>query len=342
VGTFSKGGAGSFASVALQTVAAGNSTITVNTNSTLIVGGTLNLGSGAAVNLSGGAGTAGLLANAGRVTVGGAGALLDVLTGTSNVGVISMGVGSTGSFTTIDGAGTFVVDNASNVTFTHLRQTVLDISGESQVFSRPGMGTAGVSRVSSMDFSDIATVQGIERWDLADSALVYDYVDGLRSPLGDVRDWIVRGYVGGDWQGNGLTSSLAAADHHKALGYAEAAQLGIGSFLGQTVDNSTVLVRLTLSGDANLDGKVDLTDFTFLASNFNGTGRIWPHGDFNYDGKVDLTDFTLLTSNFNQSLAAPGADAAAIGAVVPEPTPALTLATGICFANVKTRGRRRR
>src|SRR5689334_23955334 len=40
---------------------------------------------------------------------------------------------------------------------------------------------------------------------------------------------------------------------------------------------------------------------TFLAANFNGTGKSWVEGDYNYDGNVDLTDFTLLASNFNQT-----------------------------------------
>src|SRR5436190_8031161 len=72
---------------------------------------------------------------------------------------------------------------------------------------------------------------------------------------------------------------------------------------------------MILAGDSNLDAKVDLTDFTALAANFNGTAKHWAQGDFNYDTKVDLTDFTFLASNFNKTLAAP-----ALGATVPEPT----------------------
>src|SRR5205814_10516460 len=90
------------------------------------------------------------------------------------------------------------------------------------------------------------------------------------------------------------------------------------SFGYQTnVDSTSLLVRYTLYGDANLSGNVDLTDFTFLAANFNGTSKNWLQGDFNYDDKVDLTDFTFLASNFNKSL--PGSSTAALGATVPEP-----------------------
>src|SRR5206468_174900 len=129
------------------------------------------------------------------------------------------------------------------------------------------------------------------------------------------------------WNGVGVNSSVAAAAastaHRTALGYAEASSVGIGAgggtFSGQAVDNTSVLVRYTLSGDSNLSGGVDLTDFTFLAANFNKVGgATWLQGDYNYDGNVDLTDFTFLASNFNQSLSA--GDAASLGAPVPEPS----------------------
>ena len=87
-----------------------------------------------------------------------------------------------------------------------------------------------------------------------------------------------------------------------------------GALRGQTIDSTSVLIRYTVSGDANLDGTVNLTDFTILAANFNGTAKRWAQGDFNYSGNVDLTDFTFLASNFNQSLAAQ-----TVAAVVPEP-----------------------
>jgi hypothetical protein len=94
-----------------------------------------------------------------------------------------------------------------------------------------------------------------------------------------------------------------------------------------------------LDGDANLDNKVDLTDFTFLASNFNGTGKSWAQGDFNGDKKVDLTDFTFLASNFNKTRGQAGSSAGAVGAAVPEPA---SLALLGVFVWSVAGGRRRR
>jgi hypothetical protein len=116
----------------------------------------------------------------------------------------------------------------------------------------------------------------------------------------------------------------------RAIRYAEASAIGVGSFMGAT----SVLIRYTYAGDSNLNGTVDLTDFTYLAANFNGSGKTWLQGDYNYDGNVDLTDFTYLAANFNQSLPAP-----TLGAPVPEPGFSLTLSlTSLAFA----RRRRRR
>ncbi len=50
-------------------------------------------------------------------------------------------------------------------------------------------------------------------------------------------------------------------------------------------------------GDANGDGRVDLTDFGILKANF-GKGSGWSQGDFDGNGRVDLTDFGLLKNAF--------------------------------------------
>ena len=47
------------------------------------------------------------------------------------------------------------------------------------------------------------------------------------------------------------------------MGYAQASQLGVNTFSGQSVAPTDALIRYTLAGDANLDSKVDLTDFTY-------------------------------------------------------------------------------
>jgi len=204
-----------------------------------------------------------------------------------------------------------------------------------------GGGNNGTSKVQSLNIAG-----GTGAWtgtlDVTNNGLVIDYTG--TSPLATVQDQIKSGYNGGSWTGTGITSSTAAAQaasaHRTAVGYMEST--GAGTFMGQAVDPDALLVRYTYAGDGNLDGKVDLTDFTFLAANFNKTGgATWNQGDYNYDGNVDLTDFTFLASNFNQSLAA---DAGGLGAAVPEPTSMLAsmfATASLVMARSRRRGRGR-
>ena len=59
----------------------------------------------------------------------------------------------------------------------------------------------------------------------------------------------------------------------------------------------------TIPGDANNDGKVDGSDVTILAGNWQygvtGTANAtWQMGDFNGDGKIDGSDVTILAGNW--------------------------------------------
>lgn len=68
----------------------------------------------------------------------------------------------------------------------------------------------------------------------------------------------------------------------------------------------------TLAGDANLDRRVDFSDFITLADGFHQRGG-WGDGDFDGDGHVRFQDFVLLSANFGSTPPAP----------VPEPSPSL-------------------
>jgi len=202
----------------------------------------------------------------------------------------------------------------------------------------PNGTSAGTSNVKTLTIAG-ASNAWTAKLDLADNAMVIDYASGGPSPIATVQNQIKSGYHGGAWDGLGISSSAAAAQagsaHKTAIGYREST--AAGTFRGQTVDDSAVLMRYTFAGDGNLDGTVDLTDFTFLAQNFNGTGKNWLQGDYNYDGSVDLTDFTFLAANFNQTMPAD----AGLGTAVPEPS-ALLLAAGACALAGARRARRAR
>ncbi|MGD9127512.1 MAG: BNR-4 repeat-containing protein [Planctomycetia bacterium] len=53
-----------------------------------------------------------------------------------------------------------------------------------------------------------------------------------------------------------------------------------------------------IPGDANQDGKVDASDATILAGNWQAWPATWEMGDFNGDGKVNASDATILAGNW--------------------------------------------
>jgi hypothetical protein len=110
------------------------------------------------------------------------------------------------------------------------------------------------------------------------------------------------GYNGGAWNGAGINSSAAAAGTGTALGVAEATDLFTAfpaTFQGRSVDNTSILIKHTFYGDANLDGTVTLADFNRYTANFGLTcGARWSQGDFLYNGNVFLEDFNRLATNF--------------------------------------------
>jgi hypothetical protein len=134
--------------------------------------------------------------------------------------------------------------------------------------------------------------------------------------LSQVTNQIAGGYdptAGATWTGDGITSSIAAADttHLTAVGVelnSDASGNAIfgtgtslGRFDGQNTGPNDVLVKYTYFGDANLDGKVDGSDYSRIDAGYASHGALtgWANGDFNYDGVIDGTDYSLIDNAFN-------------------------------------------
>ncbi|MEX2137717.1 MAG: pentapeptide repeat-containing protein, partial [Pirellulales bacterium] len=189
--------------------------------------------------------------------------------------------------------------------------------------------------------------------DLTDNAAILD--NPGTSTASAVREHIISGRggsgPGGDWTGTGITSSTAAAANQahpdsRSLGYADNAKLPLGpytSFHGAAVDETSILIAFTRTGDANLDGVVNDDDVTIVGATYapgvpNGS---WALGDFDYNGFVDDDDVTLLGVFYDPSaqpfaVAASGIAAATGVASVPEPSSFVllfTMAAAILFGH---------
>ena len=184
--------------------------------------------------------------------------------------------------------------------------------------------------------------------------------------LASVTASISRGYNlagGGNWAGAGITSSAAAAStsHNLALGVVQNNQGAsplfgtANAFDGFTPGSSDVLVKYTYFGDANLDGKVDGSDYSLIDNAYNKEAASpglnlsgWFNGDFNYDGTVDGSDYTLIDNAFDtqgaplapSGLFASTTDQIAAGttSAVPEPA-SLGVATLVIAALFRRRTR---
>jgi hypothetical protein len=112
----------------------------------------------------------------------------------------------------------------------------------------------------------------------------------------------------------------------------------------QDVDVLVRRIFLTEYGDANLDQRVNLTDFNALASSFGATDAGWARGDFTGDARVNLQDFNVLAGNFGFSAAGPALtpqDWAGLAASVPEAGSA-SCALLLTVASLLKRNRRAR
>jgi hypothetical protein len=346
-----------------------------NTSGTARAMGTLNVSGGAVtvldnltiargvVNLSGGSLTAAVQNDGVLSATGGtfSGSLVNGGTVRASTGaVLTVTGGISGSNAASTAAGRLVVETGATVVASYVRQGALALNGSTTNPPTPAPVLAirrksdggGTSVVGVLAIQTDAQGAPLGRVDLADTALVVDYAPGAGSPISTIRSLIVAGRAGGAWTGNGLSSSVAASSNGGvALGYAEASQVLSargGTFAGQAVDGTAVLVRYTVAGDATLDGVVNFGDLLALAKHYNAANAQWGDGDFDYDGVVNFADLLALAKNYNQAVptevvaGAPAgfeADlAAAFAGAVPEPG----VVGGVVAAGVGLAGRRGR
>lgn len=208
------------------------------------------------------------------------------------------------------GGGTLAVKN--------VRLNTLDVQAGT-VRVAVGSVPSGTSRVSNLSVAAGALL------DLTNNSLIYDYTS--TSPQSAVRTMLQQGLI--DTTAGGANGAVGYAE---AAAYFPAGQVYPAPFAGQTVDNTTLLLIYTLTGDATLNKTVDFDDLLRLAQNYGGTNKVWRDGDFTYDGSVGFDDLLELAKAYNQTAPVSAAafeaqvgegfaaDWALAQSLVPEPT----------------------
>jgi hypothetical protein len=188
-----------------------------------------------------------------------------------------------------------------------------------------GMGSIGVNHagggtLSQTDVENVAIASGIYTIDVqavtsgSISSLDVDSGATVRviypdAPAGDpntalivaaIRSFLVSGYNGGTWTGEGINSSDAATHSGFSLGYVN----------DPTQDTFTI--KYTLSGDVNLDGIVGFADLVAVAQHYglNDPNLGWTQGDVTYDGQIAFADLVAVAQNYGKTLPTTPAPAA--------------------------------
>ena len=139
--------------------------------------------------------------------------------------------------------------------------------------------------------------------DLRDNDVVVNYQDA--SPIGI---WTGSSYGGitGMIKAGRIFSSSAGALQRLAVAEADdifdlPTAVATASFSGQTVDWTSVLVKFTYGGDANLDGRINIDDYGRIDGKVSQSGSAfgWFNGDFNYDGKINIDDYGIIDGAVN-------------------------------------------
>ena len=253
-----------------------------------------------------------------------------------NMGYVGF-TGGTGAITSTQTIGNFTFGDLANVP-TSISNAVTATAGTTSGISFPVTPTAANASIGSLTIPATARIV-INTTNTAGNAgsgvlvvptfsdagtldVVSNAVDIQGSSLASITALAKSGLnMGGTlFGGVGITSSAAAANtlHTTAVGvilnnvngtqlYGTGTPLGMFDGPGGSNPGSTdVLVKYTYFGDANLDGKVDGSDYSLIDNGYAvdkatpGTLTGWYNGDFNYDGVIDGSDYTLIDNAFNQ------------------------------------------
>ena len=216
----------------------------------------------------------------------------------------------------VSGTLTFAADIGGTISL-----GTLSVSSGAEVIITPTTSnTPSTLSVNSLSIGSTA------RLDVTNNEVLVNYVAG-NDPISTIAGWIASGYANAAWNGAGIISSPAGTNSSYGLGYSDAADAGnpVGLPTGE------IEILYTLLGGANLDGKVNGSDFTLMSAHFNQSGCSWDEGDFNYDGDVNGSDFVLQSENLNQFANLSAATAAASTTATVASTaaaPAITTVSG--------------
>jgi hypothetical protein len=177
-----------------------------------------------------------------------------------------------------------------------VRAGVLDVDGTllvsrgtlRQIESTPTAGRA----------TDLFVARGATL-DVGLGGFVVNYGEGDPSPLERLQADILASRI--------ITTSPVAPEAPSATVLAlDTATTPLDTYNGHSLDATSVVLMRVLSGDATLDGVVNLADLIAVAGHFDAPAGSWLAGDFTRDGLVDATDLEIAAGVYGVSMADDG------------------------------------
>jgi hypothetical protein len=189
------------------------------------------------------------------------------------------------------------IDTAGNVTFNGAITGGGALAVHNQAQFLPGSVPNDPARSEVLQTLSIDSGASL---DLANNSMILDYAGPVGTLVSDVRQHL-----------HNLRLLSSSATSTRRLGYGDNTVLLKPTFAGHSVDASSVLIKYTYAGDADLDGDADGVDIGTWATNFTGelggTGSmVWTQGDWDYDGDVDGVDAGLWAQAFTGELGGGG------------------------------------
>ncbi|MBC7785834.1 MAG: endonuclease [Burkholderiales bacterium] len=193
------------------------------------------------------------------------------------------------------GAGTFEL-NVARVGALSIESGKVEITANGQA--------AAVSKISSLTIVPDGSGDYLGTLDLHDNDLIIEYGQSP-SPYAQVVAMMHSGLFSKGGNGTGLTSTevnlntragatIAIVDGANGVGAEIQSLSGFSDF-----SHDSILVKYTWTGDCNLDGEVNGSDYALADTGFSGGGAGWYFGDINYDGTVTGSDFALIDTGFS-------------------------------------------
>ncbi|MGN6369706.1 MAG: autotransporter-associated beta strand repeat-containing protein [Phycisphaerae bacterium] len=208
-------------------------------------------------------------------------------TGDTHIDTITLRLTSAGNaLTTIDGSGNLVLATAASLTANTINLTNLTVNGTLSL--RPGNAPTTLSHLTLGGFPGAWT----GAIDTANNRLIIN--SGAPQPqfLASITDAVAFGRS----HSTGIFSTALPA--HTALAVLDNSLLHRNLTGNATFDASAIILSPELLGDANADGKIDLTDLSTVLNHFGQSTPRWTDGNFDYAATINLTDLSYVLNNF--------------------------------------------